>query len=234
VALEPAVTGLGVCVPTVVAVIVRGACTTKFALELVIELVPHPLPAVVDAVTVKGVVDAGVEVVVEIVRVDVVALFVTVVGLNEAVAPVGAVQLIVRRFDVQLAALPAHVVVIVYVAEEPAVTGLGVCVPTVVAVMVSGVGADTTRLKPALVALPAVPHAPAVLVAVTVKPDVVPGGVEPVVAIVSVVVAEPDPNPAVTFAGLNEAVAPVGRVPFKTIEFVVQLEKMLTKLTVTV
>ena len=81
-------------------------------LELVIELVPQVPLAVVDAVTVKAVVPPGVVVpFVEIVRVDVVEEFETVVGLNDAVAPVGSVPLNTSAFDVQ-ASLPAQVVVI--------------------------------------------------------------------------------------------------------------------------
>jgi len=114
VALEPAVTGFGDCVPTVVVVIVSGACTTKLLPLLVTELAPQlaPVPPVVAAVTVKGVVLAGVAVVVVIVSVEVAAAAVTVVGLNEAIAPVGAVQLIVSGAEVQVP-LPAHVVVTV-------------------------------------------------------------------------------------------------------------------------
>ena len=94
------------------AVIVSGV-TTSDALELVIELVPQfPVPPVELAVTVKFVVPAGVEEVVEMVSVEVAELLATVVGRNEAVAPVGAVQLIVNGIDVQTAP-PDHVVVIV-------------------------------------------------------------------------------------------------------------------------
>ncbi len=121
------------------------AFTTRLLLALVTELVPQPPAVVVDAVTVKGVVAAGVAPVVVIVRTDVVVVFVTVVGRNAAVAPAGAVQLIDRAFEVQ-ACTPAHVVLIAYVAEEPAVTGLGVCAPAVTAVMVSGVGAVTVSV----------------------------------------------------------------------------------------
>jgi len=80
---------------------------------VVIALVPHaPVPPVVDAVTVSpDVVPAGVAVVVEIVSVDVVALFETVVGLNEAVAPAGSTPLRTSGIEVQEPA-PVHVVVI--------------------------------------------------------------------------------------------------------------------------
>ena len=71
-----------------------------------------PVPPVEAAVTVNGVVPPGVVALVVIVRVDVVALLVTVVGLNEAVDPVGAVQLIVSGTEVQVP-LPVQVVVIV-------------------------------------------------------------------------------------------------------------------------
>jgi len=105
-------TGFGVCAPAVTAVIVSGV-TTRDALELVIELVPQlPVPPVEDAVTVNVVDPAGVEALVEIVRVEVVALLATVVGLNSALAPVGGVQLIVRGIEVQTGP-PVHVVVIV-------------------------------------------------------------------------------------------------------------------------
>ena len=132
--------------PTATVVIVRGAWTISELAELVIELVPHAPPAVVEAVTVNGVEAAGVAPVVLIVSVDVVAPFVTVVGPKTAVAPVGAVQLIPRAFEVHVPALPAHVVVIAYVALEPAVTGSGFCVPTPVAVIVSGVSAFTVSV----------------------------------------------------------------------------------------
>jgi len=93
--------------------VIVSFATTKVAFELVMELVPQvPVPPVDAAVTVKLVEPAGVEAVVEIVRVDVVLVFETVVGLNEAVAPVGGVQLIVNGADVQLPA-PVQVVVIV-------------------------------------------------------------------------------------------------------------------------
>jgi len=112
VALEPAATGLGDCVPMVAAVIVSGV-TTSVALLLVTELVPQlPVPPVELAVTVKLVVPAGVAEVVEIVSVDVAELLATVVGLNPAVAPVGAVQLIVSGIEAHTAP-PLHVVVIV-------------------------------------------------------------------------------------------------------------------------
>ena len=118
-----------------------------------------------------------------IVSVDVVEPFDTVVGLNAALAPVGAVQLITSAFEVQ-DSLPAHVVVIEYVAEEPAVTGLGVCVPTVTAVMVSGVSAATTRELARLITEP-VPQLPAppVEVTVTVKAVVAAGVVADVVIV---------------------------------------------------
>jgi len=74
--------------------VIVSLATTKVAVELVTELVPQFPPAVVEAVTVKLVEPTGVEAVVEIVSVDVVLELETVVGLKEAVAPVGAVQLI--------------------------------------------------------------------------------------------------------------------------------------------
>jgi hypothetical protein len=86
--------------------------TTKLWLVLFTELVPQfPVPPVDAAVTVNTVVPAGVAVVVEIVRVEVAALLATVVGPKTAVAPVGAVQLIVSGAEVQTAP-PDHVVVI--------------------------------------------------------------------------------------------------------------------------
>jgi len=79
-----------------------GAITTRLELLLVIVLMPQaPVPPVEAAVTVNGVVAAGVEALVVIVRVDVVLLFETVVGLNAGLAPVGAVQLIVKGAEVQ-------------------------------------------------------------------------------------------------------------------------------------
>lgn len=97
-----------------------GVATTKLKLALLIELVPQdPVPPVVDAVTVSPVVvPAGVEPVVEIVNVEVVALFETVVGLKEAVAPVGNAPFRTSGIEVQEPD-PDHVVVIVYVAELP-------------------------------------------------------------------------------------------------------------------
>ena len=71
-----------------------------------------PVPPVVAAVTVNGVVPAGVAPVVLIVKVEVTAAFVTVVGLKAAVSPAAGVQLIVRGAEVQVPA-PVHVVVIV-------------------------------------------------------------------------------------------------------------------------
>ena len=140
-------TGFGLCAPTVVAVIVRGACTTREVVALVIELVPQvPVPPVDVAVTESPVVvAAGVESLVVIVSIDVGELFETVVGLNEAVAPVGSVPLNTRGIEVQVVP-PAHVAVIVYVAEEFAVTGLGACVPTATAVIVDGVTAVTVSV----------------------------------------------------------------------------------------
>ena len=88
--------------------------TTKLKLELLIELVPHaPVPPVVDAVTVSPlVVPAGVvPVVVVIVSVEVVALFETVVGLNEAVAPAGSVPFRTNGIEVHVPD-PVHVVLI--------------------------------------------------------------------------------------------------------------------------
>ena len=117
-------------------VVIVSVATTSELVALVIELVPQfPVPPVEAAVTVKLVEPAGVAPVVVIVSVDVVAPLVTVVGLNAAVAPVGAVQLIVRGAEVQTGP-PVHVVLIVYVAEEPGATGFGACAPTVVAVIV--------------------------------------------------------------------------------------------------
>lgn len=125
-----------------VAVIVC-AFTTKLALELGTELLPQlPVPPVDAAVTVNAVVPPGVEALVVIVRVDVVLEFETVVGLNEAFAPVGSVPLNTRGMEVQVP-LPVHVVVIRYVEEFGGVTGLGVCAPAVTAVIVRG--ACTTR-----------------------------------------------------------------------------------------
>jgi len=105
------------------------------------------VPPVVVAVTVNAVVVAGVAPVVLIVRVDPVTLFETVVGTKPNVTPAGVppVKAIVRGTVVHVP-LPVHVVLIAYVALEPAVTGLGVCVPTVVVVIVSG--ACTTREPP--------------------------------------------------------------------------------------
>lgn len=95
-----------------VAVIV-SAVTTKVALELVIELVPQlPVPPVELAVTVKLVEPAGVEALVEIVRVEVAVVLETVVGLNEAVAPVGSVPFRTSGIEVQTGPMD-HVVVIV-------------------------------------------------------------------------------------------------------------------------
>lgn len=97
--------------PTAVAVMVRLVTTSELPV-LVTELVPQfPVPPVDAAVTVKGVVAAGVAVVVEIVKVEVAEVLETVVGPKTAVAPVGAVQLIDSGADVQTAP-PDHVVVI--------------------------------------------------------------------------------------------------------------------------
>jgi hypothetical protein len=96
-----------------VTVVIVSGVTTSDAAELVIELVPQfPVPPVEAAVTVKLVVPAGVDALVEMVSVEVTELLATVVGLNAAVAPVGAVQLIVSGTEVQVAP-PVHVVVIV-------------------------------------------------------------------------------------------------------------------------
>jgi len=111
---------VGVCDPTVTDVTADGVATTKLKLVLLTELVPQaPVPPVVDAVTVSPeVVPAGVKPVVEIVSVDVVAEFETVVGLNDAVAPVGSTPFRTKGIDVQEPP-PVHVVVIAYVAELP-------------------------------------------------------------------------------------------------------------------
>ena len=129
---------MGVCAPTVVAVIV-WAFTTSVEPELVIELVPQlPVPPDEVAVTVNGVEPPGVVAAfVVIVRVEVLALLVTVVGLNASPAPVGSVPLNTRGTDVQVP-LPLQVTVTKYVAEVPGFTGFGVCVPTVTAVIVRG------------------------------------------------------------------------------------------------
>jgi len=81
---------------------------------LVIELVPQfpPVPPVDVAVTVKFVEPPGVAFVVVIVRVDVVVVFETFVGLNEAAAPVGSVPLNTRLTEVQVP-LPVQVVLTV-------------------------------------------------------------------------------------------------------------------------
>jgi hypothetical protein len=111
VALLPCGTGFGFCAPTVTAVTVCGA-TTNVAVELMTELAPQfPVPPVEVAVTVKFVDPPGVAFVVLIVSVEVGEAFETVVGLNAAAAPVGAVQLIVSGTEVQLP-LPVQVVVI--------------------------------------------------------------------------------------------------------------------------
>jgi hypothetical protein len=137
VAEEPGATGLGVCVPTLVAVIVCGAIT-KLALALVIELAPQlPAPPVDDAVTVKGVVLPELVALVVIVRVDVALPFETVVGLKAATDPVGSDPLNTSGIEVQVP-FPLHVAVIKYVDEFGGVAGFGVCVPTVTAVIVCG------------------------------------------------------------------------------------------------
>lgn len=97
---------------TLVVVTVASAVTTKLP-EGVNETVLPQLPlAVVETVTVKLFVPAGVAPVVETVRVEVVAALVTVVGLNTPVAPVGS-PLIDNVFVVQVLPLPVHVVLIV-------------------------------------------------------------------------------------------------------------------------
>ena len=163
-----------------------------------------PAPPVEVAVTVNAVVPAGVAVVVEIVSVEVAEVFDTVVGLKDAVAPVGAVQLIVSGTEVQVPG-PVHVVVIEKVAELPATTGFGVCVPTVVAVMTS-LATTNVALELVIELVPQLP-VPPVDAAVTVK-LVEPAGVEPVVEMVSVDVA----LLFETVVGLKAAVAPAGAV----------------------
>jgi hypothetical protein len=92
--------------------ITAGVTTTKLWLVLVNVLVPQfPVPPVVAAVTVNGVVLDGVLPSVVMVNVEVVELFETVVGLKVATASIGAVQLIASGAEVQVV-LPAHVVLI--------------------------------------------------------------------------------------------------------------------------
>jgi len=75
-------------------------------------VVAQPPPAVVETVTVKVVVPAGVAPVVEIVRTDVVAAFVTVVGLKTPVAPAGS-PLTDNAFVVQVPEPPAAQVLVI-------------------------------------------------------------------------------------------------------------------------
>jgi hypothetical protein len=164
------------------------------------------------------------------VSVEVVELLVTVAGLKPVVTPAGVPlgNTTARAFEVQVS-FPAHVVVIAYVAEDPAVTGFGFCVPMPTAVMVSGVAVDTTKLNVELVcefwllqfALPA---------ALTESPLVVAAGVVAEVVIVRVDV--PVPPLFTTVAGLKDAPAPLGSVPPSVSAWVVQVPPLL-KVTVT-
>lgn len=86
---------------------------TKLELVLFDELVPQLFaPTEVEAVTVNGVVLPELVPLVVIVRVDVGAAFVTVVGLNEATDPDGSEPLKTKPLEVQVP-LPANVAVIV-------------------------------------------------------------------------------------------------------------------------
>jgi hypothetical protein len=90
------------------------ALTTSEAAELVTEpLLQLPEPPVEATVTVKLVVPEGVDADVVMVSVDVSDVFEIVVGLKAAVAPVGAVQLMVTGGEVQVPEKPPHVVVMV-------------------------------------------------------------------------------------------------------------------------
>lgn len=94
------------------AALIVAVATAKVCVLLVTEPVPHwPVPPVDATVTVKFVEPVGVEAVVEMVRVVVVLLFDTVVGLNAAVSPAAGVQLIVRGAEVHVPG-PVQVVVI--------------------------------------------------------------------------------------------------------------------------
>ena len=64
-----------------------------------------------------------------IVKVEVLVGLVTEAGLNEALAPEGN-DVVILKVAVQAVPLPLKFALTPYVAELPAVTGLGFCAPT--------------------------------------------------------------------------------------------------------
>jgi hypothetical protein len=105
-----------------VSVVEVGSTTLRVPVPVAVPAWQVPPPFA--ASTVNVVEPGGVAIVVEIVRVEVGSVFVTDVGLNDAVAPVGK-AVVMLNGDVQALPLPLKPTVTVYTALPIGATGLG-------------------------------------------------------------------------------------------------------------